>query len=958
MTSGVYVAHHRWLDFDFGPNALYKVGFSTNLAARLSDGAYVTCFPAGWRFIAVFACAEAAKLEAAALHCLAARRVDSRELVRATLEEIVGTVAAAADRLGIAVSRDPLISGACERARACASACESACACASACESACESACAPASVRLLTKDDLRLLGELCVGEITANARADGEADDCEADDCEAEGGESDVEEAENGGADDCDAENGSADDCEADGEESDDGDADDCEADGEEADAGGRRPAGAADEIGENDLAFAAAAGDCEEARPGLESREYQAEAAAACIRELRSDGRAILQMACRCGKTAVAYAVISDYIANGESAIYYVPGLFLLRQTAQKLYAYGLRAPLLLIGSDTRPVHTDRPVSMTTDPTAIRLFCEAGGPRVVICTYQSSALCAGAFALSIYDEAHRVCGGSAARPFNFAVSARRAGARLFVTATPAYDKTQITMRDRATFGGVAYRYHLRRGIEAGYVNDFRLELVVADAGAGAAEQVVAAMGMVDRLLVFCSNIAHAVKLCAEVASVMRGSACAPFECLVAHSRQPGGGAAALGAFVAAQRAALFNCRLFQEGVEIPSLNGVFYAAPRHSPRDIIQSLCRPLNAAPGKPQSVVFIPVTSDQHIAHDHVDNLKRYASLIPFIDALLDEDPALYEHLLDPVRNPYPVGAIGVRSLGRAVDAAALLASVRRVVRRGASARGSPSDRLMRAANIPWHIVITELRRLATTCRRYPKTDEIVSLAPGATMKFHAVYKHYVELYAQPGGLEPYQREALESLPGWETFGAAGGTPYPWAPAMAFLERWLEEHNGVPPMLDINFGGYVGFDSTEMERLAGALLGVNQQDHTKKTSSGIKNTEHAADLDRICARFGITWRRTRDALGAYVEGSAPTFIQDSLRRFRQHYAEHGSSSEYIRSWFPGYPLKHKAQEHPDTARGDVPQRAARSRRGARGRSGAAGPLRRARADVLVAR
>ena len=64
-----------------------------------------------------------------------------------------------------------------------------------------------------------------------------------------------------------------------------------------------------------------------------------------------------------------------------------------------------------------------------------------------------------------IYDEAHRVCGGQAPRPFNHFIMAPRAGCRLFMTATPAYDppsKTAITMKDRALFGGVAYRYHLR----------------------------------------------------------------------------------------------------------------------------------------------------------------------------------------------------------------------------------------------------------------------------------------------------------------------------------------------------------------------------------------------------------------------------------------------------------------------------------------------------------------
>ena len=60
----------------------------------------------------------------------------------------------------------------------------------------------------------------------------------------------------------------------------------------------------------------------------------------------------------------------------------------------------------------------------------------------------------------------------------------------------------------------------------------------------------------------------------------------------------------------------MFNCRLFQEGVEFPDLNAIFFAAPRHSPIDIIQSLCRPLNKKESKPPSVIFIPLPYDQKL------------------------------------------------------------------------------------------------------------------------------------------------------------------------------------------------------------------------------------------------------------------------------------------------------------------------------------------------------
>ena len=74
-----------------------------------------------------------------------------------------------------------------------------------------------------------------------------------------------------------------------------------------------------------------------------------------------------------------------------------------------------------------------------------------------------------------------------------------------------------------------------------------------------------------------------------------------------------------------------------QEGVE-PPLNGVFFAAPRTA-RDIIQCICRALNAAP--PPSRVFLPVTVNPGLPPEAC--LARFATIVPYAEALLSEDPA---------------------------------------------------------------------------------------------------------------------------------------------------------------------------------------------------------------------------------------------------------------------------------------------------------------------------
>jgi hypothetical protein len=164
------------------------------------------------------------------------------------------------------------------------------------------------------------------------------------------------------------------------------------------------------------------------------------------------------------------------------------------------------------------------------------------------------------------------------------------------------------------------------------------------------------------------------------------------------------------------------------------------------------------------------------------------------------------------------------------------------------------------------------------------------------------------------------------------------------------MEFLEQWLREHEGVPPMVEINKGGYVGLEASAMERLSGALTCVNQADGRarkgKAPGSGYTlSAEKQADLERICRPYGLRWRKERDAAGALVKDGPPTFIQEAYARFKAYYKAHGPEGEYIQRWFEGYPHKHRVQENSEVQeKGLAPPRwrTARRRRRAPGDDG----------------
>lgn len=98
--------------------------------------------------------------------------------------------------------------------------------------------------------------------------------------------------------------------------------------------------------------------------------------------------------------------------------------------------------------------------------------------------------------------------------------------------------------------------------------------------------------------------------------------------------------------------------------MEIADLNAVFFAAPRYSSRDIIQSICRPLNKLPHKPHSYVFLPAAFDHKKKEGHPINLQNFSTLVPFTDALMDEDPSLFEYMIDPYNKRYDINVVGVR------------------------------------------------------------------------------------------------------------------------------------------------------------------------------------------------------------------------------------------------------------------------------------------------------
>lgn len=682
--------------------------------------------------------------------------------------------------------------------------------------------------------------------------------------------------------------------------------------------------------------------------------RPYQQEAVQRLRTELQRRGKAICQMACRCGKTPVAYQLIREYFAlntkkgiyssnekkekTKKIIIYLVPGLSLLRQTALKLFQYGLgneNVTFLLVGSHPDPVlcNSSTALTMTTDRRQIEEITSKNKNILVISTYHSSSLLKDVHnqsSLVVFDECHRVCGSCDRTLFNTLLQAPRCGARLFMTATPTYD-TPLKMNNEEYFGGIAFRYYLREGIDSGYVNPFGVRIILGHSLDDMNPYLWEAMKLVNKLLVFCRDINHAEKLYKnakeEVKNLQSSDALSPFECFVAHSRMGCNGVSkALQHFMSSKRGILFNVRLFQEGVEIPDLNAVFFACPRYSSRDIIQSICRPLSKLDGKSMSFVFLPAVLNTQALDMSPVNLENFSTLIPFTDALMDEDPSLFEYMIDPENKSYNFSVVGIRSLPLTSDR--IHQFILPAIRRGVRFSSRNSDRLRRVNRFPWKTVFTELQRVVEKCNRYPKNNDawVVGQTSFSLNSFYQFCRKGYHLYErnQPTFLKVHQLRDLESLSLWKQYGVNG--PYPWNECMKTLKILLSHYGACPP-LDVHKGGYIGLDASPLERLCGFLMHINQCD--AKYYLRVSPAKQKA-MDDICHEFNLVWRKERDANGFVIPSSRLTFITSSYNSFKymfENIEKFPSFKVYLQEHFPGYPDKHMRMERLEALQQGIP-------------------------------
>lgn len=436
--------------------------------------------------------------------------------------------------------------------------------------------------------------------------------------------------------------------------------------------------------------------------------RPYQEEILKDIENGFKDSDRGKLIAACGIGKTLIALWLVEQ--RNDQKVLFLAPSLQLIRQTLGEWAKEATQPfQYLCVCSDqsvdledeTQLATSEVDIPVTTDANEIRAFLsnKATGRKVIFSTYQSVPVLSKAiklkkenkFDITFYDEAHRTAGVSTSNLFSLAIqdSEIPSAKRLFMTATERVVKARIknaaedlnqvvfSMDDEEKYGKTFHKLGFGKAIAQKIVSDYRIvfagitqtslnEYIKKNRyvlGAQNSEQsdVEAAQSIYRRILLkrsftelgitkvisFHNKVAEA-KTFAEsfkedLIGAVRGSVSISHVNGAMSSQER---SIYIRAFEEANNGVLTNVRCLTEGVDIPLIDGVFFANPRGSLIDIVQGVGRALRQPYGASGKIAYIviPVLIDESTGSTLTG--EAFDALFNVIQALRDQDETLAE------------------------------------------------------------------------------------------------------------------------------------------------------------------------------------------------------------------------------------------------------------------------------------------------------------------------
>ncbi|MEU0786822.1 Helicase associated domain protein [Streptomyces sp. NPDC006173] len=426
----------------------------------------------------------------------------------------------------------------------------------------------------------------------------------------------------------------------------------------------------------------------------------HQQEAVTAVTGALAHTERRVTAVsACGTGKTLIAVATACHLAPRGRVLVA-VPTLELLTQTVRRWREGGRTGFMVGLSSMSQkssglPRHMARLVKRPAD--LARLVAEQDGlPTTVFVTYASLDAVKQAHILHqlpawdliVVDEAHRTCMSSqqgwGTIHDDHAIPARR---RLYMTATPRIFTAGLwsgaptaTMDRRDIFGPVVYRLGMAEAIERGLLADYQVVMpVVGDdqlrailtrkphldpqhGGLRAAALQVAVLRAItdhdlQRVLVFHNRIEAAEAFSRDLPDTAAQLNRADLKALcVDGTQRTDERHSQLANFQSADGCAvLSNVRVLAEGIDIPAIDSVVFAAPRNSIVDTIQAIGRALRLVPGRgKKATLVLPVYLPDGRATEQAMHDSQFDGIYTVLQALRAHDDSFLDHIAVPRRS----------------------------------------------------------------------------------------------------------------------------------------------------------------------------------------------------------------------------------------------------------------------------------------------------------------
>ncbi len=430
--------------------------------------------------------------------------------------------------------------------------------------------------------------------------------------------------------------------------------------------------------------------------RTFYEPKPHQKEAIKDCIDFFGIEKRGQLVLPCGAGKTYTALWIKEGL--ESKKSLVLVPSLALLRQiknewanqrkTTYQYLCVCSESDIDKDVTDSVVAHTyEIDTKVTTDPIKIKNFLESDySEKVIFSTYHSLQAIAEAIAnidfgfdFIFCDEAHKTAGVGMNKfslvHDNNKIPSKR---RLYATATPRVVKESLKkklgddlkyaydMNDPEIFGHEFYRMTFKDAIEQDILVDYKI--VAVGVNSEELKEYIDNRRFIDSKISIdelANNYAldhimkkytanhsltfHSrVKLAADFAD--RHSRLFPDTSTFAVSgEQPTSQRnIILGDFKNSDKAIVSNARCLTEGVDVPTIDLVYFCDPKNSKVDIVQAVGRALRKKEGKKIGLVVVPIYHSNRTEVEDSISSGSFKNLIQVIRSLCDQDERLQDEI----------------------------------------------------------------------------------------------------------------------------------------------------------------------------------------------------------------------------------------------------------------------------------------------------------------------